>query len=173
MSAKTSTLPGLPARLQPYGQFFRDAGETFGLDPYHLAAVCDRESGGGIYLKPATPAGVGDGGHGRGLMQIDDRHHKEFCAGADWMDPRKNIAKGAEILRDALKEFSGDLDAEFLGTCRYNAGLARISAALKKANADKISRRMAADSCTTGGNYGSDVFRRRGAFKAKAEAMKS
>jgi soluble lytic murein transglycosylase-like protein len=166
MSAKTSTLPGLPARLQAYGQYFRDAGEELGLDPYLLAAVCDRESNGRVDV-------VGADGHGYGLMQIDDRYHGAWFGTHRWQDPKQNIYKGAEILRDAIREFSGDTDAEFLGCCRYNASLARISAALKKANADKISRRMAADSVTTGGNYGSDTLRRRGAFKAKAEAMKS
>lgn len=162
------SLPGLPAHLQPWGSYFLEAGRLHGVDAYLLAAVCDRESGGGRYLKPPGPAGVGDGGHGRGLMQIDDRYHKEFVASGAWMKPFENICKGAEILAANRKEFAEDADAEFLSVCRYNASAKRIAEALAKANADKISRRMAADSVTTGGDYGSDCIRRRASFLAKS-----
>lgn len=155
------SIPGLPRHLLPFAMFFREAEKVHGVDAYLLAAVCQRESGGQTQI-------VGEDGHGYGLMQIDDRYHREFVASGDWKDPRKNILKGAEILAAAIKEFSGDADAEFLGTCRYNASLKRIQGALEKANADKISRRMAADSVTTGKDYGTAVHARRKSFKAKA-----
>lgn len=163
------SLPGVPSHLQLYARFFLEAAKEKGVDAYLLAAVCERESRGGLALTPPGAAGKGDGGNGFGLMQIDARYHKEFCAGEDWKDARKNILKGAEVLAAAIKEFAGDTDAEFLGTCRYNASLKRISAALEKAKPnDRISRRMAADACTTGGNYGSWVFNRRASYLAKA-----
>lgn len=155
------SLPGVPNHLQIYARFFVEAGKKNDLDPYLLASICQQESGGDSGI-------VGYDKHGHGLMQVDDRYHKDFVRSGDWRDAWKNISKGAEILSAAIKEFAGDTDAEFLGTCRYNASMKRISEALGKANADKISRRMAADSVTTGGNYGSKVFNRRASYLAKA-----
>jgi len=54
-------------------------------------AIGSRESRWGLALSPPTPAGTGDYGHGRGLMQIDDRWHPEFIGSGGWQDPQANI----------------------------------------------------------------------------------
>jgi hypothetical protein len=62
------------------------AAERHGLDPKLLAAVAAQETGG-----PDTNAGhniVGDGGHGHGLFQIDDRWHP-FASSPAALDPAK------------------------------------------------------------------------------------
>jgi hypothetical protein len=89
-----------------------------------LSAIMDRESGGGRYLIPVGPAGVGDHGHGRGLMQIDDRDRPPFpgraafVRGASWMDPAKNILFGARILAAYYDRASGHLGRAMRRTTR-------------------------------------------------------
>ncbi|MBV9971757.1 MAG: hypothetical protein JO135_00315, partial [Candidatus Eremiobacteraeota bacterium] len=60
------------------------AAARHGVDAKLLAAVAAQETGG-----PGANAGhniVGDGGHGHGLFQIDDRFH-DFARTAAAMDP--------------------------------------------------------------------------------------
>lgn len=87
---------------------------------------------------------VGDGGHGYGLMQIDDRSFPDFCHSGLWQDVGAVIDKGAHVLKEkrdtiragqgkALKigakfNFTGKpnlTDAELLATsiAAYNSGL--------------------------------------------------
>lgn len=92
------------------------AARRHGLDPELLAAVAAQETGG-----PDTNAGrnvVGDGGHGRGLFQIDDRWHT-FAATTDAMDPAKNADYAAGMLSGLLKQYGGNV-REALSA--YNAG---------------------------------------------------
>lgn len=92
------------------------AARRHSLDPELLAAVAAQETGG-----PNSNAGrnvVGDGGHGRGLFQIDDRWHT-FAASPDAMDPAKNADYAAGMLSDLLKRYGGNVH-EALST--YNAG---------------------------------------------------
>ena len=92
------------------------AARRHGLDPELLAAVAAQETGG-----PDTNAGrnvVGDGGHGHGLFQIDDRWHT-FAATTDVMDPAKNADYAAGMLSGLLKQYGGNV-REALSA--YNAG---------------------------------------------------
>lgn len=108
-----------------------------------LAAVMDRESNGGNALAPKGPAGTGDYGHGRGLMQIDDRTWTDFTSGDGWKDPEANIRFGAELLADNWDRALGPPQA----LAAYNAG----PRALAAENPDRF---------TTKGNYSSDVLAR-------------
>jgi soluble lytic murein transglycosylase-like protein len=162
----------IPKRLQPFLEDFVFASTKYGVDALLLAALCDRESNGGQALTPPGPAGTGDHGHGRGLMQIDDRFHAGWVAKEKWYEPRTNICYGAAILRAKMDAFAGDPDAEFLGVCAYNASLQRIRAAIVALPVEEMAaRRKAADACTTGGEYGSDVFRRREGFRLPLHAV--
>jgi soluble lytic murein transglycosylase-like protein len=92
------------------------AARHHALDPGLLAAVAAQETGG-----PDTNAGrnvVGDGGHGHGVFQIDDRWHS-FAATADAMDPAKNADYAAGMLSGLLKQYGGNV-REALSA--YNAG---------------------------------------------------
>ncbi len=92
------------------------AARRHGVDPELLAAVAAQETGG-----PASNAGrnvVGDGGHGRGLFQIDDRWHA-FAATAAAMDPSKNADYAAGMLHDLLRQNGGDAHRALSA---YNAG---------------------------------------------------
>jgi|SRR5579884_288484 len=93
----------------------RAAGDA-GVDPRLLAAVAAQETGG-----PGSNAGrniVGDGGHGRGLFQIDDRSH-EFARSAAAMDPQANAEYAARMLSGLLKRYGGDVRKALSA---YNAG---------------------------------------------------
>lgn len=41
---------------------------------------------------------VGDGGHGYGIMQIDDRSYPDWCHSGAWKDAGSGIMKGALVL---------------------------------------------------------------------------
>lgn len=159
----------LPLHLRQWAKEFVGAGIMCRLCPFLLAAICDRESRGGLTLKPTGPAGTGDGGHGRGLCQIDDRFHVSFITSSDgygkalWKQPVFNILYAAKLLRDNVDAL---LDVS-LALSAYNAGVARVRAAadlvpVGKDDATTLElRRKAADGKTAGGNYAADVLRRR------------
>jgi hypothetical protein len=92
------------------------AARRYGLDPNLLAAVAAQETGG-----PDTNGGrnvVGDGGHGHGLFQIDDRWHT-FAGTPEAMDPAKNADYAAGMLSGLLKRYGGNVRAALSA---YNAG---------------------------------------------------
>jgi Transglycosylase SLT domain len=92
------------------------AARRAGLDPDLLAAVAAQETGG-----PASNSGhnvVGDGGHGHGIFQIDDRWHP-FASTPAAMDPQKNADYAAGMLAGLLKRFGGNVREAL---CAYNSG---------------------------------------------------
>jgi hypothetical protein len=99
-----------------YAPEIATAAQRHGLDPELLAAVAAQETGG-----PGSNAGrnvVGDGGHGRGLFQIDDRWHP-FASTPAAMDPEQNADYAAGMISGLLKRYGGDVH-EALSA--YNAG---------------------------------------------------
>ncbi len=92
------------------------AAARHGVDPALLAAVAAQETGG-----PGTNAGsniVGDGGHGHGVFQIDDRWHA-FAKSSRAMDPGANADYAARMLSGLLRRYGGNV-GEALSA--YNAG---------------------------------------------------
>jgi soluble lytic murein transglycosylase-like protein len=99
-----------------YAGQIASAASKFGLDPRLLAAVAAQETGG-----PGSNAGrnvVGDGGHGHGLFQIDDRFHG-FARTAAAMDPQANADYAARMIAGLLKQYGGDVHKALSA---YNAG---------------------------------------------------
>jgi beta-lactamase superfamily II metal-dependent hydrolase/soluble lytic murein transglycosylase-like protein len=78
------------ARDKGWIPFFTEAANRFNFPVALLIAVASRETN--------VMNIVGDGGHGRGIMQIDDRSFPDFARSGRAMDPRQNILKGAEVL---------------------------------------------------------------------------
>lgn len=92
------------------------AAAKYGLDPKLLAAVAAQETGG-----PGANGGrnvVGDGGHGRGLFQIDDRWH-DFAKSGAAMDPGANADYAAGMLSGLLRRYGGNVRAALSA---YNSG---------------------------------------------------
>lgn len=143
----------LPVPLSDYAAEIVEAAGA-DLPPELVAAICWRESRGGSVLSPPGPTGTGDNGHGRGLMQVDDRTWGTWLACHDssgmplWQIAGENLTKGAEILRSALTLFPGDLEA---GVDAYNASPRAVRAAEAAGGTG--------DEATTGKNYGADVLR--------------
>jgi hypothetical protein len=99
-----------------YGPQIEAAASAHHLDPRLLAAVAAQETGG-----PGQNSGnniVGDGGHGHGVFQIDDRSWP-FASTQAAMDPAKNADVAAGILEDNLQRYGGDVHAALSA---YNTG---------------------------------------------------
>ncbi|HZV77477.1 MAG TPA: transglycosylase SLT domain-containing protein [Candidatus Babeliales bacterium] len=110
------TTSRLAAEGVAYAPQISAAARRYGLDPDLLAAVAAQETGG-----PGANAGhneIGDGGHGHGLFQIDDRWHS-FASTPDAMDPGKNADYAAGMLSGLLKQYGGNV-REALSA--YNSG---------------------------------------------------
>ncbi len=114
------SLDPIASRLAASGVAFApqiaEAARRHAVDPELLAAVAAQETGG-----PGSNSGaniVGDGGHGHGVFQIDDRWHA-FASTPAAMDPAKNADYAAGMLSGLLERYGGDV-REALSA--YNAG---------------------------------------------------
>uniref|UniRef100_E6PE64 Transglycosylase SLT domain-containing protein n=1 Tax=mine drainage metagenome TaxID=410659 RepID=E6PE64_9ZZZZ len=116
MTALSASASALAAHGVAYAAPIARAAARNGLDPSFLAAVAAQETGG-----PGVNAGrniLGDGGHGHGLFQIDDRYHA-FARSPAAMDPAQNAERAAEMLHGLLQRYGGD---EHAALSSYNAG---------------------------------------------------
>jgi len=100
-----NTLPRY-APAAKYGDLILEESQVAGISPITTVELGMRESAWGDALSPPGPGGTGDGGHGRGLMQIDDRSNADWLAANDWTDPRTNVRKGLQILQGKLSFFA-------------------------------------------------------------------
>ncbi len=147
--------------LAMYWPQFCASGAKHGLCPYLLAAICWRETRAGMatQLSKPGPTGTGDGGHGKGLMQVDDRWHAAFVSKVlpdgrmAWQDPASNIDYGAAVLAECVQAFPGEIG---LAVAAYNAGATRVKKAASRANTP--SARLAAADLYTTNNYASGVL---------------
>jgi len=112
--------PAVRTRLAQEGVAFpgeiASAASRHGLDPRLLAAVAAQETGG-----PGSNAGsnvVGDGGHGHGLFQIDDRWHA-FARDPAAMNPQANADYAAGMISGLLHRSGGNVHKALSA---YNAG---------------------------------------------------
>jgi hypothetical protein len=142
-------------RVMARKEKFKVAALAHALPPALLAAIASRESRGGAVLKN----GFGDGGHGFGIMQVDDRNpfpvqHDGGPAG------QAHINQATQILANKLatvKQTFTDLSAVELlemAVSRYNGGAGK--------------RPPNSDEKTTGGDYMNDVWAR-ARFYARVE----
>ena len=120
MDPRMSTVSSVSADLSAHGVTFApaiaQAASSHGVDPTLLAAVAAQETGG-----PGSNAGrniVGDGGHGHGVFQIDDRYHG-FASSSASMDPASNADYAAGMLKGLLDRYGGNVHQALSA---YNAG---------------------------------------------------
>ena len=156
------TPPALQAEALKYWPICQEVAQKLSLDPVTLMAIMWRESLFGLSLNPRGPSGTGDGGHGRGLMQIDDRFHKDWVTATDWTDPRNNITQGAKVLEGNVAFFANPrnisgkpLDAQTAkraSIAAYNAGCRRVALSIN------LGRDV--DGSTTGKDYSAWVVAR-------------
>jgi len=101
-----------------YGPEIDRAARRHGISPTLLAAVAAQETGG-----PGSDSGrnvIGDGGHGHGVFQIDDRSWA-FASTSAAMDPAQNADAAATILANDLAATHGDVRGAL---SMYNSGSA-------------------------------------------------
>jgi Bacterial SH3 domain/Transglycosylase SLT domain len=130
------------------------------LKPAILAAIGSRESGWGLFLDSND---AGDGGHGRGIMQIDDRYHQAFISSKNWRDPGVNIQYAVDnVLADYYNYLSKNTSLTGFDLLRgaiasYNAGPGNV--------VDAVKAGLDVDAYTTGADYSWDVIQRAGWFQ--------
>lgn len=152
---------------QKYRDAIIEAAGIAGVPPCVIVGIGSRESGWGMLLSPPGPSGTGDGGHGRGLMQVDDRWHKQFIESGQWRDARANIIYGAHVLHDSIafmRTYTKLAGINLLGAgvAGYNCGAGNAhKAILEGANIDRY---------TSGRDYSRDVLSRAGWFQQKGWA---
>ncbi len=116
MQIAASLTDRLAAAGVKYAPEIVSAARSHRLDPALLAAVAAQETGG-----PGSNGGanvVGDGGHGRGLFQIDDRWHA-FARSVAAMDPGQNAEYAASMISGLLQRYGGNVHKALSA---YNAG---------------------------------------------------
>lgn len=80
------------AKADGWVDYFVQAGKDYKFPAHILMAISSRETN----IKNI----IGDGGHGYGLMQIDDRSFPDWCNSGLWKNPNAGIQKGALVLDD-------------------------------------------------------------------------
>ena len=142
-----------------YGLLFHRSGIAFNFRAAVIAGICMRESHGGPLLDKDL---LGDGGHGHGLFQIDDRSFPEFCADpALYKNPITNTLQACKILRDKRSQVQAisakfgliytDSQFERMWIAGYNCGANQPVHALRN-NEDL-------DTYATGKDYSAAVVR--------------
>lgn len=181
----------IPTVARPYADVILQVASEQNVSPFLIVQLGYRETlwGTSSALDQPGPSGRGDGGHGHGLMQIDDRSYPSWLATYDWTDPYTNVSKGVEILRGKLAFFAtrgvvpGLTDGTLVtlgpksatrrgvppGTYRDPRPLfgdALIQAAVAAYNTgegnvlESLAAGLPADATTAKGNYGADVLAR-------------
>jgi hypothetical protein len=156
------------AKKNGWLQIFKRAAETYRFTPELIMAIASRETN----MRNV----IGDGGHGYGIMQIDDRSFPEWCHSGLWKDVAAGIQKGALVLQSKLetirngqgkrlsvggKLFTGKKDltkTELLTTAvaAYNSGLWAYYDLSKTGDPNRH---------TTGRDYSADTMRRAQVFR--------
>jgi len=162
-ASKASVMADLPYLFR-LKELTVQIAQWFSLDPHIVMGVLSRESGAGRLLGQwGNPTGTGDRGHGRGVMQADDRTWKglldlnrDGIEDDAWRNPAFSIAFGCWLLDhnlDAFKrKYGGDRWGEALAA--YNCGTARVERAIEEGKP--------VDAYTAGRNYSRDVLDRAG-----------
>lgn len=142
----------LPSHAKPYAEvILRVAGEE-AVSPFLIYAIGDQESRWGRAL---SSDGTGDGGHGHGIMQIDDRSFGTWLASNNWRDPYTNVKKGIQILKGKRTYLTNKVPLHKLeeaSIAAYNTGEGNV--------AKSIAAGRHPDSTTAGGSYSASIYRR-------------
>lgn len=132
----------------PYKGKFEEAARIHVQPPALLAAIASRESRGGAVL---DRNGEGDGGHGFGLMQVDNRNRFPVVRdGGPFGQPHINQA--TKILADKLKQVKKDFP-DLTPEQQLQTAVSRYNGGSGRPHPDS-------DVGTTGGDYSNDVLAR-------------
>ena len=149
--------------VKKYEAVIYKVAQAYELPPSVLAGMGSRASAWGLSISPPGPEGIGNDGHGRGLMQIDERWHVPFVQSGKWVEAEENIIYAAAVLKNAIeyitKKLGWPMGFRLLkaGIAGYNCGPNRVLQALQNGQDE--------DYFTTGRNYAQDVLERAGWFQ--------
>jgi hypothetical protein len=164
-------------RCEPYLADIREACLLEGEEPALICGIGLRETLMGWargYEPKGSHLGRGDGGHGFGLFQIDDRgpyaHLHRECPEAS---PMLQARWACSVLRDARLELVAALGSAFdrnalfevATVACYNAGSPAVVRAIRRGQHPDHATTDGADADREG-DYGSDVLRRRDTLRA-------
>jgi Bacterial SH3 domain/Peptidase family M23 len=135
------------ARVMRFKQLFVVAASENGLPPALLAAIASRESRGGSAL---DEDGLGDNGHGYGLMQIDDRSFRADTS--DGPFGQAHISQASDIFKAKLSRVEDAFPSL--------ADSAQLQTAISRYNGGRGLAAPDSDTGTTGGDYSNDVWAR-------------
>ncbi len=168
-------------RLEPYLDDFAEAALAEGEDTALLCGLTLRETWAGwapgFIVPPGAPRhlGRGDGGHGFGLFQIDDRGpYAHLPREAPEATPHQQARWACTVLRDArqgLRDLSLHPMHDRAVISVYNAGLTRVrNALLLGHDPDSVTTPGGFYKVQSGqarpGDYGADVLHRRDELRA-------
>jgi hypothetical protein len=118
---------------------------------------------------------VGNGGHGYGIMQIDDRSFPDWCHSGAWRDAGAGIRTGALVLdarREQVRSGQGKAlnvgGTPFIGTAVPDDELLRIAVAAYNSGLwayCSFSEGRDPDTRTTQGDYSADTLKRASYFR--------
>ena len=103
---------GFRPEMNQYGDLIQQHAQTHGVDPAHIAAMIEIESGG-------IASNISYNGSSFGLMQINKAAHPLFFSGGDWEDPSYNIEYGTQYFAQLLQAYGGNVEHAAMA---YNGG---------------------------------------------------
>lgn len=136
------------ARATGLDRVIRAAARRHGVREDVALALASRESHIG-QMPPLRADWTGDGGHGRGVMQVDDRWHQAFVRSHRNDDHAAHADYALGLLAQNLRALRNDYPAALAA---YNGGPGRVRQALAAGRHP--------DTVTTGGDYSTDVLAR-------------
>ncbi len=152
-------------------EYFKSAAKDYLFPKELLMAIASRETN--------MRSIVGDGGHGYGIMQIDDRSFPDWCHSGAWTDIPACIQKGALVLdskREQIRSGQGkqltvggysfigksaltDAELQRTAVAAYNSGLWAYY---------ELSQHGDPDGHTTGRDYSGDTYARMTYFETQS-----
>ena len=184
-----------PRTLPTYARHLADpilrASRATGESPFVLAALASRESD---YGRALDASGRGDGGHGHGIFQVDDRSHATWIATGKWHDPYESAVYAARLLGQNRAYFSSGSAGGVtvpVGSYAHRSGVPAGSypdprplrgsqlewATLSAYNTGPLNALRAVatgldpDTTTTGADYGANVLDRAARLSAAADRL--
>lgn len=136
------------ARQKGFIRLFKQSAQRWNVPVAVLLAIASRETKIGSDAYYLANGFTGRDGHGKGIMQIDDRWHTF----AKFVNPGNNAAiinYGAKYLSELKERFGGNMKEALAA---YNAGPDAVY--------DARAIGVDPDTFTTGGDYSADVLRR-------------
>ena len=153
-------------RERGWDRIFLAAERAEGLPPRMLFALASQETD--------MNDVVGDGGHGRGLFQIDDRWHGAFLGQHGAAGPGRTPPV-APAARYAAKLVRGNLEYGRRKGVRREHLLKYAASAYNAGQTGALNGYAAtgdSDANTTGGNYGAEVLRRLAVFVELSDGVR-